>query len=235
MEPFTKSSDKIMAMNSRHFTVVIMALCGFLGVATSVANADSWASPRVREVFSESREYFVRVLPGESLGETFGFAGEKKGRYATAEFYRRAKDRSYQLVADATLLNPVAPLEFLVADSGHLVTIDNWHNVGYGKVVCIYDARGKPIRSYELRELFQSEEIKRFPQSVSSIHWRKGPFYIRPDQRTVLITVKSGADFLFGTETDQFKYCEYQDKVYRCRIANEPREWMPNSRVQLTR
>jgi hypothetical protein len=30
-------------------------------------------------------------------------------------------------------LNPVAPVEFLVADNGHLVTIDNWHNVGYAK------------------------------------------------------------------------------------------------------
>jgi len=224
-----------MAMNCCRFTVVMGVLGAILALATSVAHADSWASPRVREVFSDSREHFVRVLPGESLGDTRGFAVEKKGKYATAEFYRRAKNRSYQLVAETALLNPVAPVEFLVADSGHLVTIDNWHNVGYGKVVCIYDSGGKPIRSYELRELFQREEIERFPQSVSSLHWRNGPVYMRPDQKTVLITVRSGADFLFGMETGQFKYCEYQDKVYRCRIANDPREWMPNSKVQLTR
>jgi hypothetical protein len=67
------------------------------------------------------------------VGDTIGFAGQKKGRYATAEFYRRAKDRSYRLIIEASLLNPVAPVEFLVADNGHLVTIDNWHNVGYAK------------------------------------------------------------------------------------------------------
>jgi hypothetical protein len=39
------------------------------------ARGDSWAAARTREVFSESREYFVRVIPGESLGDTFGFAG----------------------------------------------------------------------------------------------------------------------------------------------------------------
>ena len=224
-----------MAMNCGRFTVVMSAFVSTLALVTSIANADSWASPRVREVFSESREYLVRILPGESFGDTLGFAGEKKGKYATAEFYRRAKDRSYQLVAEATLLNPVAPVEFSVADNGHLLTIDNWHNVGYGKVVCLYDSRGKPIRSYELRELFQPEEIEGFPRSASSLHWRKGPVYIRPDQKTVLITVRSGAEFLFGMETGQFKYCEYQGKVYRCRIANDPREWVPNARVQLTR
>lgn len=206
-------------------------LGSFLAVVASIANADSWASPRIREAFSESREHFVRVLPGKSVGDTFGFAGEKKGRYATAEFYRHAKDRSYQLIAEASLLNPVAPVEFLVADSGNLVAIDNWHNLGYGKVVSIYDSRGKLIRAYELRDLFQPEEINRFPHSVSSIHWRNGPVYIRPDQKTVLITVRDGADFLFGLATGQFKYCEYQDKIYRCRKSNHPREWMSNSKT----
>lgn len=222
-------------MNCGCFMLVVGVLGSFLALAASVASADSWASPRIRESFSESREHFVRTVPGESVGDTFGFAGEKKGRYATAEFYRRAKDRSYLLIADANLLNPVAPVEFLVADNGHLVTIDNWHNVGYGKVVSIYNLRGKLIRAYELRDLFQPEEIERFPHSVSSIHWRNGPVYIRPDQKTVLITVREGADFLFGMETGQFKYCEYQDKIYRCRNSNHPREWMSNGKAALTR
>jgi len=94
---------------------------------------------------------------------------------------------------------------------------------------------GKVVRSYELSDLFQDEEIKAFGQSVSSIHWRNGPAYIRQDQKTLLITVKSGGDFLFGLETGRFKYCEYQEKTYRCRNTNQPREWMPNSRMQLTR
>jgi hypothetical protein len=127
-----------------------------------------------------------------------------KGPYAPAEFYRRAPDRSYQLLAEASLLNPVAPVEFFVADNGHLVTLDNRHNVGYGKVVAIYDARGKPIRAYELRELFDAEEIKRFPHSVSSIHWRKGPAYIRQDQSTTLVTVAPGVDLLFSLANGAF-------------------------------
>jgi hypothetical protein len=210
-------------------------LAAMLSLMTLPVRADDWAAPQTREVFSASREYFVRVTPGESLGDTFGFTGSKKGRYAAAEFYRRDQDRSYRLIAETVLLNPVAPIEFFVSNDGRLATIDNWHNIGYGKIVSIYDSRGKIVRSYELKDLFQEDEITAFRRSVSSIHWRSGPAYIRPDQKTLLITVTGGADFLFGMETGQFKYCEYQKKTYRCRNTNQQREWMPNSRVQLIR
>lgn len=176
-----------------------------LSVYVSTVRADSWPGPQTKEVFSASREYFVRVIPGESLGETFGFAGEKKGKHAAAEFYRRQRDRSYKLVAEAALLNPVAPVDFFISDDGRLATIDNWHNLGYGKVVAIYGSRGRVVQSYELSNLFEDEEIKAFGRSVSSIHWRNGPSYIRQDQKTLLITVKSGGDFLFGLETGRFK------------------------------
>jgi hypothetical protein len=71
-----------------------------LSVTTLAVRADDWAGPQTKEVFSASREYFVRVIPGESLGDTFGFAREKKGKYAAAEFYRRHQDRSYRLLAE---------------------------------------------------------------------------------------------------------------------------------------
>jgi hypothetical protein len=206
-----------------------------LSVTTMAVRADDWAAPQTKEVFSASREYFVRVIPGESLGDTFGFAREKKGKYTAGEFYRRHHDRAYRLVTEAVLLHPVAPVEFFVSNDGRLATIDNWHNIGYGKVVSIYDSRGKVVQAYELSDLFQDEEIKAFGRSVSSIHWRNGPAYIRQDRKTLLVTVKSGGEFLFGLETGRFKYCEYQEKTYRCRNTNQPREWMPNSRVQLTR
>jgi hypothetical protein len=199
------------------------------------AKADSWAAPRIRESFSESREYFVRVIPGESVGDVVGFASAKKGKYALGEFYRRGKDRSYKFIAETTLNNPVAPVEFFVSDGGRLVTVDNWHNLGYGKVVSIYDSNAKLVRQYELTDLFSPAEIHSFSHSVSSIQWRNGPVYIRQDQKTFLITVKSGADFLFGLETGKYQYCENQENTYRCRHSDQPRQWMPNSRLQVTR
>jgi hypothetical protein len=216
-------------------SIKVLVTCTLALVGALDAKADSWAAPRIRESFSESREYFVRVIPGESFGDVAGFRGSKKGKFARAEFYRRAKDRSYRLTAEATLGNPVAPAEFFVSDAGGLVTIDNWHNLGYGKVVSIYDSRGRVTRSYELADLFLPAEIEAFPHSVSSIHWRNGPLYIRPDQKTFLITVKSGADFVFGLETGKYQYCENQESSYRCRHSDRPRDWLPNSRLQITR
>ena len=216
---------------------LVGAFLGTLILATMlpVSTADDWAAPQTKEVFSSSRDYFVRVVPGESVGDTFGFAGEKQGKYAVAEFYRRDQDRSYRLLTEGVLLNPVAPVEFFVSDDGRLVTIDNWHNLGYGKVVVIYDSSGKIVQSYELSDLFQNGEIKSFGRSESSIQWRNGPVYIRQDQKTLLITVKSGGNFLFGLETGRFMYCEYYDRTYRCRNAIQPREWIPKNRVQLFR
>ena len=107
----------------------------------------------------------------------------------------------------------MAPVEFFVSNDGHLATLDNWHNLGYGKVVSVYDSRGELVRSYELSDLFQADELKEFSQSVPSIHWRTGPAYIRHDQKTLLVTVKSGGDFLFGLETGRYKYCEYHENA----------------------
>jgi hypothetical protein len=105
-------------MRRAHFNGFLLGT--LLSITTLAVRADDWAGPQTKEVFSASREYFVRVIPGESLGDTFGFAGGKKGKYAAAEFYRRTPDRSYRLVAEAILLNPVAPVEFFVSNDGRL-------------------------------------------------------------------------------------------------------------------
>ena len=55
--------------------------------------ADDWPGPRVMNVFSEDGARFVRVTPGESLGDSVGFAGAKQGAYAQALFYERQADR----------------------------------------------------------------------------------------------------------------------------------------------
>lgn len=203
---------------------------------SSISLADSWAAAQTREVFSASREYFVRIVPGNSLGDVVGFAGAKKGKYAHAEFYRRNASRGYVLTQEVSLLNPIAPVEFFVSDNGHLATVDNWHNLGYGEVVSVFDAKGKLIRSWKLAELFQADEIERFSHSVSSIHWREGPVYVRPDDgRTLLVTHKSGGDFLFGLESGRYKYCEYHEQQYRCRDSNQPRNWQTGNSIELNR
>jgi hypothetical protein len=198
----------------------------FGGLAAAPAQADSWANPVVREVFSQSRDHFVRVIPGTNIGETVGFAGAPKGANATAEFYRRQPDRSYRLTGAATLLNPVAPVDFFVTDGGQLATIDNWHNRGYGKVVAVYDPRGKLVQSYALADLFAKDEIDTYPNSISSIAWHQGPVYINRDQRTLYLMVASGRDMVIGLESGKYAFCETRAGKYLCRNSTADRRWL---------
>ena len=198
----------------------------FTLTALSAVQADDWPAPVIREVFSPSRAYFVRVVPGKSLGDTVGFSGAAKGPYATAEFYRLEKDRSYRLAATAPLLNPVAPVDFFVTDAGYLITLDNWHNTGYGKVVAFYTPQGKAIRAYELSDLFTKSEIEGFSHSESSIQWRKfSGAYIRPGGDTLNITINDkGAGFIFEL-SGAYQYCETRAGNFQCRVANQARTW----------
>ena len=79
-------------------------------------------------------------------------------------------DRSYRLAATAPLLNPVAPVDFFVTDRGFLITLDNWHNLGYGKVVAFYTAELKS--SYEASTHFQTRRAGR----AEIIHLPRRPF-----------------------------------------------------------
>jgi hypothetical protein len=206
---------------------ILALLCAFPGSAS----ADSWAAPQVKEVFSASRDHFVRVIPGNSLGETFGFAGAAKGAHAKAEFYRRQGDRSYRLMQSVELLNPIAPAEFLVSNDGRLATIDNWHNRGYGSVIAIYSPQGDVVKAYALADLFSPAEIGAFPHSISSAHWHRVPVYINQDQRTLYMMIESGRDLVIGLETGRFAYCETRAGNYVCRDSNTERRWLPYAKA----
>ncbi len=191
-----------------------------------VSRADQWPAPQTREVWSQSRDAFVRVIPGKSTGETVGFRGAPRGSYAAAELYRRASDRSYRLAWTVGLVNPVAPIDLFLTDRGYLVTLDNWHNMGHGKIVVFYSPDGTQLRSYALDDLFSAAEIGQLPRSVSSIWWRKPVAYVRPDQQSLHVSVDDGGrELIFETETGAYQFCETRDGAHRCRSSNERRQW----------
>ena len=216
--------------NLANFRAVLWLLLLALGLA-SPAHADSWANPVVREIFSANRDHFVRVTPGASWGDTMGFAGAPKGEFATAEWYRRQADKSYRLMHTATLLNPVAPVDVFVSNDGRLVTVDNWHNRGYGKVLAVYDPAGELVKAYALTDLFAKDEIDSSPRSVSSIAWHQGPVYLNQDQRTLYLMVASGRDIVLGLESGRYAYCETRGGQYLCRTSNENRRWLPHAKA----
>ena len=169
-----------------------IALC--VGLSAHVA-ADDWPAPQVREVFSANRSYFVRITPGESWGETWGFAGQKVGRHAQAQFFGEQPDKSYRLEATVDLPNPVAPVDFFVSNKGDLVTVDNWHNRGYGAVLVLVHFDGKLVKAYKLTDLFTKKEIDTFSQSVSSILWHKGATFVNEEQNIFYMGYREAPDY----------------------------------------
>jgi hypothetical protein len=157
--------------------------------------------------FSESGRRFVRVEPGQAIGETVGFAGGPAGRPATGLFYALQPDRSYRLVAEVALANPVAPVSALVADDGHLVTLDNWHNMGFGKVVAVYAPDGRLVRRYELEALYPAAALARIPRTISSRHWRCSPVhFVEREQKSVYVPEVLGGYFVFTLATGDVVY-----------------------------
>jgi hypothetical protein len=210
----------------RRALLVAIALIPLAPVGPTRARADEWPAPQTREVWSRSRDYFVRVVPGRGIGETVGFRGAPTGPPATAELYRRERDRSYRPAWTVSLVNPVAPIDLFLTDRGYLATLDNWHNMGYGKVVAFYSPTGRLIRAYALEELFSAAEIEKLRHSVSAIWWRKPTAYVRPDQQTLYVMVDdAGRELVFETETGAYQYCEPRDGAQRCRSSNEQRQW----------
>lgn len=199
--------------------LLFLLMCG-----SGPAWADDWPGPTVFTVFSESGRHFVRFVPGESVGDSVGFAGALRGRYATALAYELQPDRAYRLRHEVTLVNPVSPLNALVADDGYFVTLDNWHNVGYGKAVAIYAPSGKLVRGYELADLYPKEKLEKIPRSVSSRYWRCAPVhFVEREQKSVYVPEALGGYFVFTLATGDVTYKAGSRAT--CVPPNQPFSW----------
>jgi hypothetical protein len=191
-------------MKRRYHTLLALALV----LAPAGLRADDWPAPRTRNVFSSDSSHFVRIAPGSSWGEVVGFEGAGTGDYAHGLFYALQGDRSYRLVADVALVNPVAPVDALVTSRGELVTFDNWHNFGFGAVIAIYGPAGALRAAYTLEELYGDEQLPDVPRSVSSRWWRCQPIgFVDPETETrIYVREYSGGEFVLALSPPSFTY-----------------------------
>lgn len=208
-------------MRLRGICILIVLWTGLSGFLV----ADDWVTPQIREVFSPDRQYFVRITPGDSWGETWGFKGAKIGKHAQAAFFREQPDKGYRLERIISLPNPVAPVQVLVSNNGDVITLDNWHNEGYGAVLVLYHWDGKVARTYRLADLFSKKKIDSFPTSVSSIWWHKGPSYIKEDQKDFYMGYQESPDYrelILTLSSGSVRLCATLPK-YRCWSPATPR------------
>ena len=149
------------------------ALALALSLLAAAVLADSWPAAKAAGVASPTGQVVVRVVPGTNLDATYGFSGAQKGKAATALVYRLNPAGNYVKYREVSLLNPIAPVFAAVSDSGELVTLDNWHNMGLGEaVVVVYSPEGTVRRSHRLADIYTDAEVQTFERSTSSIWWR---------------------------------------------------------------
>lgn len=173
---------------------VVVLICG-----VSVLG-DSWALPEPKKYYSESKRYYIEVVPRKLEGQLKYFedkvakkepAGSQQGgkdNYCRGIFYKQKERGGYEKVWEGRLSNDVAPVQALVSDGGeYVVTFDNWHSVGYGDdVVVIYGKGGRMVRKMGLSDII-SKDIS-LPRSVSSIWWG-GKHYL--DEKKLHLVLKT--------------------------------------------
>jgi len=167
---------------------VIPSLLAGVAVIASAAYADTWAAPSEKDVFSPSGQFRVHMTPGKGKVGSTGTEPAPKPEWATATLYSERGAGNSRKLRSFSLMNPVAPLNMFLTDEGRLLTVDNHAEVGYGKVVVLYDTNGSILKAYLLDDLFTVGERQRFVHSVSSIWWRQAlPSLDKAAQRSLLV------------------------------------------------
>src|SRR5690606_13407911 len=114
-------------------------------VASDTALADSWSLPTPEIYSSADGSKRLTVYPRELSNQLDYFSDKVEGiepagqrraastATATAILESKAKGGKWALMWHGPLLNNVSPVSALVSNSGHhVVTFDNWHEVGHG-------------------------------------------------------------------------------------------------------
>ncbi|MCA9795252.1 MAG: hypothetical protein KC910_25760 [Candidatus Eremiobacteraeota bacterium] len=190
-------------MVTRHLLTILLLL-------TLSALADTWALPDPQTYTSPNGLYQLEVVPANITNQLQYFEDLAEGndnpgmsrtdvRYCRAYLTRKVNGKAEEIWS-ARLANPVAPTDALVADDGqHVVTFDNWHEVGYGPlVVVVYGPQGQLLRQFSLEDILAPEELANVPVSTSSRWWLKGAWlnrhelYLDVQSRLVCLALKSG-------------------------------------------
>ncbi len=182
-----------------HNSAVAYLLAGMLTILFAPGvQADSWALPTVVTVTSPSSNYIAQVFPGS--GGYGGYERALTNREANASVIVSRLDQGVtNVVWTGKLINPCAPVQVYVSDTGYLVTMDNWHAVGYGPIVAIYDPKGRLVRHWSLEELFKPEERQQLETSVSSISWHAGKaYFVGGTDTNTLVVPAVGKTLLFA-------------------------------------
>jgi len=131
--------------------ISIKLFCG------TAAHADSWLAP-VLEHWSANHRFVLRV--------------DRTTRELTLnEAHGDSETRIWKIpgVQEGTFGIPV--IAYVRDDGRYVILRDQYHQVGYGKVLVFLGEKGQVLRAYTLKDLFSQSRIFRSTLSISSLWW----------------------------------------------------------------
>lgn len=186
----------------RRLHIVAQLMLALLALSLpAAAVADSWGMPKREIYFSADRQARLIVTPNRTLArDQFEGQGAAKrpGGKAKGRLERRGANSRWLLVWEIALVNEIAPVSALVANSGdHVVTFDDWGGVGTSdNVVVIYGEGGRLVRSLSLSDLLPEDYLRTLPATVSSIYWG-GEHALSPDGETLQLSLALPGAMIF--------------------------------------
>jgi hypothetical protein len=156
-------------------------------------SADEWIFPGMREFWSPQRKVMLRVTPADHPLDHPG--------HCLAQLYR-SSGAARELVWSRHLVNNVAPLDAVVADSGeYVVTFDEWGHYGTLPVV-IYGERGALVRTIDLDAILIPYDGKYDgPTAIGDVpaggtsgpDWRKHTLiFLGPEEKSLFLRLSGG-------------------------------------------
>ena len=166
---------------------------------TGNIRSDTWLPPKITRYFSENGNFMLKVIPRSIPGKFYEWieAGPSEKKNFTAKdttivhchaiFYQVLGDGDTLKIWKKQLINELAPVTALVSNDGQrVVTLDNWHAMGYGvDVMAVYNELGELVKRYSLDD-FTLFPLNEYSRSISSIWWRCGAEMIDNGQKIKL-------------------------------------------------
>ncbi len=199
----------------------VVLIISFLCHWTTNSLADSWANPKVTRYFSEDSTHMLKVVPKfipDNYYKWFNAKPKKKEKFSVqdttiipcyAVLYQVNGPKDTVEIWNKKLINRIAPVSALVSNDGsRVVTLDNWHSMGYGlDVLAAYNEKGELVKRFQL-DHFSIFPLNEYEFSVSSIWWRCGADMLN-EQRKIKLCMRTSDDrsgsTYFDLETYEFE------------------------------
>jgi hypothetical protein len=186
--------------------------CLFLSfLSVFQAKADVWDTPKTKFYYSENKVFVLKVVPTyipEKYYEWRFAKQSKKKKFSQSDttivhgyavlFKIIVNDSN--IIWKRQLINRICPVSACVSNDGkHVITCDNWYNMGYGDdVLVIYNEFGDLTKRYKLEDI-SPFPINDYEMSITSLHWNCGNKFL---------------------DNEKFEICFYVEKVNKNRVFN---------------